>query len=74
MKAAEVLNLLRISRHTLTNYVKQGYLKVTTLPNGRYDYNEKSVYKFLIRDIPRKNVIYARVSTSKQKKDLGISE
>ncbi|GAI62423.1 unnamed protein product, partial [marine sediment metagenome] len=54
MKAAEVLNLLSISRLTLTNYVKQGYLKVTTLPNRRYDYNEKSVYKFLNRDIPRK--------------------
>jgi len=70
MKAAEVLNLLRISRPTLTNYVKQGYLEVATLPNGRYDYNEKSVYKFLNKDIPRKNVIYARVSTSKQKKGL----
>ncbi len=70
MKAAEVLNLLRISRPTLTNYVKQGYLKVATLPNGRYDYNDKSVYRFMNKDIPRKNVIYARVSTRKQKKDL----
>jgi predicted site-specific integrase-resolvase len=70
MKAAEVLNLLRISRPTLTNYVKQGYLKVAMLPNGRYDYNDKSVYRFMNKDIPRKNVIYARVSTRKQKKDL----
>jgi len=70
VKAAEVLNLLRISRPTLTNYVKQGYLKVATLPNGRYDYDDKSVYQFMNKDIPRKNVIYARVSTRKQKKDL----
>lgn len=35
MKATEVLNLLRISRPTLTNYVKQVYLKVATLPNKR---------------------------------------
>jgi putative resolvase len=57
MKVAEVLNLLRISRPTLTNYVKQGYLKVAALPNGRYDHDDKSVYQFMNKDIPRKNII-----------------
>ena len=70
MKAFEVLNILRISRPTLTNYVKQGIIDVAKLPNGRYDYDEKSVYDFLNKDIPRKHVIYARISTRKQKKDL----
>ncbi|MFX1282174.1 MAG: IS607 family transposase [Promethearchaeota archaeon] len=70
MKAKEVLNLLRISRVTLSKYVKEGTIEVTTLPNGRYDYNEKSVYKFLNKDLPRKTVAYARVSTKKQKPDL----
>ena len=70
MKACEVLNLLRVSRPTLTNYVKQGIINVVKLPNGRYDYDKKNVYDFINKDIPRKNILYARVSTRKQKKDL----
>ncbi len=70
MKACEVLNLLRVSRPTLTNYVKQGIINVIKFPNGSYDYDEKIVYDFMNKDIPRKNILYARVSTRKQKKDL----
>jgi putative resolvase len=70
MKACEVLNLLRVSRPTLKNYVKQGIINVVKLPNGRYDYDEKTVYGFINKDIPRKNRLYARVSTRKQKNDL----
>ena len=70
MKAGEVLKLLRISRPTLTKYVKAGLIKVTILKNGRYDYDSESVYAFLNKNVQRKTVIYARVSTSKQKKDL----
>jgi predicted site-specific integrase-resolvase len=70
MKASEVLKILRITRPTLSKYVKEGIIKVTVLPNGRYDYLSESVYAFLNKDVQRKTVIYARVSTSKQKKDL----
>ena len=70
MKAKEVLNLLRITRQTLTKYVKEGIIKVDVLPNGRYEYDEESVYAFLNKDVKRKTYIYARVSTSKQKHDL----
>ena len=70
MKAKDVLKLLKISRPTLSKYVQQGLIKVTKLPNDRYDYDDESVYKFLNKDIPRQNVIYARVSTPKQKRDL----
>ena len=35
MKAKEVLELLQITRPTLTKYVKEGLIKVTTLPNSR---------------------------------------
>ena len=70
MKANEVLKLLRISRQTLTKYVKNGIIKVELLPNGRYEYDENSVYLFLNKDLKRKTYIYARVSTSKQKPDL----
>eukprot|EP00828_Plagiopyla_frontata_P004339 TRINITY_DN11544_c0_g1_i1.p1 TRINITY_DN11544_c0_g1~~TRINITY_DN11544_c0_g1_i1.p1 ORF type:complete len:198 (+),score=13.73 TRINITY_DN11544_c0_g1_i1:316-909(+) len=70
MKADQILKLLRITRPTLSKYVKMGTIKVQKLPNGRYDYDEESVYSFLNKDLTRNTVIYARVSTSKQKKDL----
>ena len=70
MKSNKVLKLLNITRPTLSSYVKKGRLKATMQPNGYYNYDEESVYKILNKDIERKNVIYARVSTSKQKKDL----
>lgn len=70
MKASEVLKILRITRPTLSKYVKEGIIKVTVLKTGRYDYLSESVYAFLNKDVQRKTVIYARVSTPKQKKDL----
>jgi putative resolvase len=70
MKASEVLKLLKVTRQSLSSYVKQGLIKTNILGNGRYDYDEKSVYNFLNKNIDRKNVLYARVSTNKQKNDL----
>lgn len=70
MKSKDVLRILRVTRPTLTKYVKEGIIKVTRMPNGQYDYDEESVYKFLNKDIKRRTYIYARVSTSNQKKDL----
>jgi len=70
MKAKEVLELLKISRPTLTKYVKEGKIRVTVMPNGFYDYNEEDVYKIFMKGIERKTYIYARVSNPKQKKDL----
>ena len=70
MTAKEVLRVLQITRPTLTKYVKEGKLKVTIKGNGRYDYDADSVYKMLNKDIERKTYLYARVSTSKQKKAL----
>ena len=69
MKAKEVLKLLKISRATLFNYTRDGKLKVTKLDNGYYDYDEESVFRVIKKD-SRINVIYARVSTYKQKDDL----
>ena len=70
MKSNEVLSMLGISRVTLCRYVKLGKIRVVELPNGYYSYNKEDVYKLKGLDVKRKKVIYARVSTSKQKKDL----
>ena len=70
MKAGVVLSILRITRQTLTRYVREKTILVHVNPAGRYEYDEKSVYAFLNKGIQKKNVLYARVSTPKQKKDL----
>ena len=70
MKAKEVLKLLNITRVTLHNYVKNGFIKIDSKVNGFYNYNEDSVYSIINKNIKRKTVIYSRVSTSKQKVDL----
>lgn len=74
MKAKEALKILRISRQTLCTYHKRGLITSETLPSGKYSYNEESVFKLINKAVPRKNVIYCRVSTNKQKKDLENQE
>jgi len=70
MKAKQVLKILKISRPTLCKYVKDKLIEVKLLPNKQYDYIDTSVYKFLNKELKRKSVVYARVSTQKQKQDL----
>lgn len=70
MKAKDACRILGISNVTLADYVKKGYVQAMKLPSGRYNYDEASIYAFLNKDVKRRNYIYARVSTSGQKKDL----
>ena len=70
LKSKDVLKILKISRVTLSKYVKEKKIRVKKLPNGYYDYNEDDVYGFIGEEYKRKNVIYARVSTNKQRNDL----
>ena len=53
---------MQITRPTLTKYVKEGLIEVTTLPNGRYDYSKESVYKIFNKDVKRKTYIYGPMS------------
>ena len=70
MKAKQVLNLLKITRPTLSKYVKEGKLSIDSKVNGQYNYNDQSVFSLLNRGVSRKNVAYCRVSSSNQKQDL----
>jgi predicted site-specific integrase-resolvase len=45
MKAREVMEILR---STLRHLRKRGVLKVDKLPNGHYDFDPESVYKYLL--------------------------
>ena len=71
MKAREVMEILRISRSTLRDLRKKGGLRDNKLPNGHYDFDPESVYRYLLeksgKPVERETVIDARVSTPKQK-------
>lgn len=67
MKAKEVLKLTNISRKHLSRLVKQGKIQVIVKPSGQYDYNPDDVYRYIGKTRQNLNIIYARVSTPKQK-------
>ena len=70
MEYKDVHKLTRLNRNTIYKYAKQGKIRTTKINDKHLIYNDDDVYAIAgispIRDI----VIYARVSTSKQKKDL----
>ena len=45
MRSKEVLKILKITRPTLTSYVKNGKIRAVLQPNNFYDYNEDDVLK-----------------------------
>lgn len=73
MKSKDVLKILGVTRTTLCKYVKNGDIKVTTMKNGYYDYDEDSVYAFIGGKAEKHNtkvISYSRVSTQNQKSQL----
>jgi predicted site-specific integrase-resolvase len=70
MKTKEVLKLTGLSRYHLSRLVNKGIFRVLKKPNGQYNYNVDDVYKYLGFKRQSLKVIYARVSTNKQKADL----
>ena len=41
MKAKDIMKKYQITRNTLSNWVKRGWIKVETMPSGRYMYIDK---------------------------------
>jgi predicted site-specific integrase-resolvase len=41
MKAKEIMIRYKITRNTLSNWVKRGWIKVEKMPSGRYIYIDK---------------------------------
>ena len=72
MKRFEVIKILKLTPRYLWSLTNKGIIKTTKLPSGRLVYDEASVYKYIGRNKKSNeiNVIYSRVSTSKQKNDL----
>ena len=73
MRAKQALEILQVHRVTLNKYVRTGKIKVTVMANGRYDYNDEDVYKFIgkyKKSHKTKVISYARVSTQAQRNQL----
>ena len=65
MTSKEIRQKYKISVQTLYNWRKQGKIEYIELPTGSYMYKDINT-----ENKKRKNVIYARVSNTKQKDDL----
>jgi putative resolvase len=70
VKAKEVLEITKISREHLSRLVKKGVIKAQRLENNHLNYDKESVFKYIGKETDKLNIIYGRVSTSRQKKDL----
>ena len=43
MKAKDIIEKYKITRRTLSNWVKKGIIKVEKTPSGRYIYLDKNI-------------------------------
>jgi excisionase family DNA binding protein len=70
LKPKEVCQKLGISYRTLQSYVKKGYIKPVILQSGKWRFREEDVERLMGIVRKRKVILYARVSSNKQKDDL----
>ena len=73
MRAKEALEILQVHRVTLNKYVREKKIRVTTLANGRYEYNDEDVFSFVGKKKKihgTKIISYSRVSTYEQKSQM----
>ena len=68
MSAKDVKNKYQITTQTLYNWRKNGKINYIKLPSGSFMYYDLEINES--QPIQTKNVIYARVSNTKQKHDL----
>lgn len=68
--SGEICKLLKITPMTLCRWKNEGIIQFQKITNKKYLYDIDSVIKTNSYNEKRKNVIYSRVSNSKQKDDL----
>lgn len=64
MKYKEAINILKVARPTLYNYVKKGKIRVTKINHSLLDYNEEDVFKVAGLATTRSCAVYARTLDS----------
>lgn len=68
--SGEICKLLKITPMTLCRWKNEGIIQYQKITNKKYLYDIDSIVKTNNYNEKRKNVIYSRVSNSKQKDDL----
>jgi predicted site-specific integrase-resolvase len=68
VRSREACKILQVSEKTLRNWDAEGKIATTRLPNGHRRYDIDSVLKGSAGS--RKTILYARVSSHKQREDL----
>jgi predicted site-specific integrase-resolvase len=72
MTRRQALDIIGCHSSTIKRYVERGWIRVTKLPNGRWNYYEDDVYKMVGKRLSREHwtVLYTRVdSTSTKNKE-----
>jgi len=76
MTRKQALEVIGCHPTTLKRYIDKAYIRVTKLPNGRYNYYEDDVYKMVGRRLHREHwtVLYSRVDTRSQRNQDKMKE
>lgn len=72
MKPIEVMETLGVARSTVSKYRDEGLIEGVKLPNGRWDYDEESVYGFLNKGVPRMTACMREFQQVSKRKILKI--
>jgi predicted site-specific integrase-resolvase len=74
LKPREFIKLIGIRYQTLWNWIQKGKINAIKTPTGKYIINRSELIKlnfYKPKIVSKLNIIYARVSNTKQKDDLG---
>jgi DNA binding domain, excisionase family len=71
LRPKEACQLLSISYSTLLRWIREGKIRVVTTEGGKYRIPYSEIKKYLERREETRAVIYARVSSTDQKRGLG---
>tara|TARA_B100000963_G_scaffold5095_1_gene3848 strand:+ start:747 stop:1352 length:606 start_codon:yes stop_codon:yes gene_type:complete len=76
MTKKQALEVIGCHSTTLKRYIQKGYIRVTKLPNGRYNYYEDDVYTMVGKRLNREHwtVLYARVDSNAVKNKKKMEE
>ena len=76
MTKKQALQTIGCHSSTLKRYVQKGHVRVTKLPNGRYNYYEDDVYKMVGKRLHREHwtVLYSRVDSRSQKNQVKMQQ
>ena len=76
MTRKQAIDVIGCHTSTIKRYVERGWIRVTKLPNGRWNYYEDDVYKMVGKRLSREHwtVLYSRVDSTSMKNKQKMEE